>query len=94
MNDNYIKFEFKIKLLCLCHGFNGDSVYNVSVYEIYSTSICHFLTFFVTFPTNDETVLAHFQKKKKNFDKDKYPLTFPLCVQTDSALRKPIDYPL
>ena len=36
MNDKYAKFEFKIQLLHKCHRFNGDSVYTVSVYKIYS----------------------------------------------------------
>ena len=36
MNDNYAKFKFEIQLLHTCHESNDDSVYNVSVYKIYS----------------------------------------------------------
>ena len=36
MNDNYVKFEFDIQFLHTCHESNGDSVYTVSVYKIYS----------------------------------------------------------
>ena len=45
MNDNYVKFEFKIQLLHAYHESNGDSVYTVSVYKIYSYFIytSHFI---------------------------------------------------
>ena len=36
MNENYVKFEFEIQLLHAYHKFNGDSVYTISVYKIYS----------------------------------------------------------
>ena len=36
MNDTYVKFEFEIQILLRCHASNGDSVYTVSVYKIYS----------------------------------------------------------
>ena len=45
MNDNYAKFKFKIQLLHAYHESNGDSVYTVSVYKIYSYFIytSHFI---------------------------------------------------
>ena len=39
MNDNYTKFEFEIQFLYICHGSNGDSIYTVNVYKIYSIRI-------------------------------------------------------
>ena len=36
MNDNYVKFKFKIQFLHICHESNNNSLYTVSVYEIYS----------------------------------------------------------
>ena len=35
-NDNYTKFEFEIQLLHICHESNGDSIYTVNAYKIYS----------------------------------------------------------
>ena len=46
MNDNYIKFEFKIQFLHICHEFNDDSVYINNVYKIYSSFIRISLVYF------------------------------------------------
>ena len=36
MNDNYAKFEFEIQFLYTYYESNGDSVYTISIYKIYS----------------------------------------------------------
>ena len=36
MNANNVKFEFEIQFLHTCHESNGDSVYTVSIFKIYS----------------------------------------------------------
>ena len=36
MNNNYIKFKFEIQILYMHYESNGDNIYIVSAYKIYS----------------------------------------------------------
>ena len=58
MNDNYIKFEFKIQFLYMYHGYNDDSVCTVSVYKFYSFLLGNDLQ-------SSRTNIRPVQKKKK-----------------------------
>ena len=74
MNDNYVKFIFKIQVLHICHKLNGDSVYTVSAYKIYSFFLHIYrikLLYTISvkfFYTNSCICMSHVQKLNFKFN--------------------------
>ena len=71
MNDNYIKFEFEIRVLHVYHEFIRDNIFTVSVYNIYfkfkynrkhPNNILSVLQTSVPWTSNKKKILDYFTK--------------------------------